>query len=93
MRDMKVTTTVTLDGEGSIIGVVVQVMPGSNVLINLGSVDDIKIGDELKVLRKGESGFEIIGILKIYSASPKTSKGKIVHFEEDIKIGDIVFFE
>jgi tetratricopeptide (TPR) repeat protein len=92
MRDVKVTTTVSLDGEGSIIGVVVQVLPGNNVLINLGSVDDIKIGDELQVLRKEVSGFELIGSLKIYSASPKTSKGKIVYSEQDIKIGDIVTF-
>ena len=92
MREVKVTTTVSLGGEGSVTGVVVQVLPGNNVLINLGSVDEVKIGDELQVLRKGESGVEIIGSLKIYSAGPKTAKGKIVYYEEDIKIGDIVIF-
>jgi hypothetical protein len=90
MREVKVTTTLSLDSDDSITGIVVQVLPDNNVLINLGSEDDIKTGNELQVLRKGDLGVEIIGSLKIYSVSPKTSKGKLVYFEDDIKIGDIV---
>ena len=92
MREVNITTTLALDGGDSITGVVVQILPGSSVLINLGSEDNIEIGNELRILRKAEKGVEIIGSLKVYSVSPKTSRGKLVYFDKDIKVGDIVSF-
>lgn len=90
MRGVKITPSFSRKKGEISTGVIVQVFPGNSLLLNLGSDDDVKKGDVLQVFRTEEDGVEFIGSLKIYEIHPKTSKGRIMYFEKQVKIGDIV---
>jgi len=90
MRSLKTSTPVVLQGEGVKIGVIIQQSSANTFLFNLGTNDGIEKGDVLGIYRREGEGMSFIGNVKVSEVYPTISKGKIMYYEKEIKVGDIV---
>lgn len=92
MRNLKFTPSMTFKKGEVKTGVVVQVMPDGVILLSMGSEDNVQKGDIVQVFRNIEGQAVFAGSVKIYEVNPQTSKARVIYFEKDLKIGDLVSY-
>jgi len=90
MRSVKTTPQVVFGGTDARTGVIIQIPSDNTFLFNLGLQDGLKEGDVMGIFRKEEQTFIYIGSVKVFEVYPTVSKGKTIHYEKPIKIGDLV---
>ena len=90
MRSVKTTPQVMFGGTDARTGVIIQIPAENTYLFNLGLQDGLKQGDVMGVFRKEGEIYSYIGSVKVFEVYPNVSRGKTVHIEKPIKIGDII---
>jgi len=88
MRGLKFKPTKFREGEIST-GVILQVQ-ASSVLLSMGSEHGIKQGDVLQVYRREGENYTFVCTIEVSEIFPVTSRGKVVYFEKNVQVGDIV---
>ena len=92
MRGMKVTPPRYFKAGAVDSGVIIQALPGGTILFNLGSDQEVAVGDVLQVYRNENDQFTFIGSVKVFDVYPRLSKGKVAYSEKAFKIGDVISY-
>ncbi len=92
MRGMKVTPPRSFKAGETDSGVIIQALPGGTILFNLGSDQEVVVGDILQVYRNDNDKFTFIGSVKVFDVYPRLSKGKVAYSEKAFKIGDVIAY-
>jgi hypothetical protein len=92
MRGMKATPPRYFKTGETDSGVIIQALPGGTILFNLGSDQEVAVGDTLQVYRNEHDQFTFIGSVKVFDVYPRLSKGKVAYSEKAFKIGDVIAY-
>jgi hypothetical protein len=90
MRSVKATPQVVFGGTDARTGVIIQIPAENTFLFNLGLQDGLKQGDVMGVFRKEGETYIYIGSVKVFEVYPTVSRGRTVHIEKPIKVGDLI---
>jgi len=89
MRGLKTTPTFKFRKGELSTGVIVQVQ-ASWVLFSMGSEHGVKEGDVLQVYHREEEEYNFVCTIQTSEVFPETSRGKVIYFEKNVQVGDIV---
>ncbi len=92
MREFKASPSISLKGQESNTGVIIQALSENTFLFSLGREDNVKAGEVLQLYRREGDELVFIGSLKVQEVYPTISRGLIVYYERKPKTGDIVSF-
>ncbi len=92
LKSMKVTGKVNLIGKSENSGVVIQILSKSILLVSLGSEDGLSEGDTLQIVRKSGKDVVFVGNVKLIDVFPTTSKGRLLLYENQPEVGDLVIY-
>jgi tetratricopeptide (TPR) repeat protein len=90
MRSVKATPQVVFGGTDARTGVIIQIPAENTFLFNLGLQDGLKQGDVMGVFRKEGENYIYVGSVKVFEVYPTVSRGRTVHIEKPIKVGDLI---